>query len=179
MDRVIVLAWEKVSLVIPEKRDLDVMYKEINNYNLSRFMWPVKFYTKEKEENYLNSVLTWDKRFFIIVDNSTWNTIWWIWFNEYSDLNRNWEIWFMLYWDENIWKWFGTEALELFLKYAFDILWYHKVKLWVYANNPRAIRVYEKYWFKTVWVFKDEAYIMWEYVDSIKMEIMRNEWKGE
>lgn len=47
------------------------MYRGVNNYELSRFLRPVKFYTQEKEENYLNSALTWDKRFFIIVDNST------------------------------------------------------------------------------------------------------------
>lgn len=56
-------------------------------------------------------------------------------------------------------------------------MWYNKIRLWVFANNPRAQRVYEKCWFKEVWVFMEEAYIMWEYVDSIQMEIMKSEWE--
>jgi hypothetical protein len=41
-------------LVIPEKQDLDIMFKAINNINISKFLWPIKHYTKENEENLQN-----------------------------------------------------------------------------------------------------------------------------
>lgn len=178
MNRVIVLKWNLVSLIIPEKQDIEIMFQNMNNYELTRFLWPVKFYTREQEEKFLNKVLSWEHKFFIIYENKSEKVVWWVAFNDLSDVNRNWTIWISLYWEGNLWKWYGTEAMNLFLKYSFKILWLNKVKLHVYANNPRAIKSYEKCGFQKVWLFKQEAYIMWEYVDSIQMEILRTEYEN-
>lgn len=177
MERVVFVPWNRVSLVIPEKQDFDAMYKAANNVNITKFWWPVRHQTKETEEQYINSVLNWWKKLFMIMLNDSKNIIGSVWFHEYSDINRNWVIWITLYDESKMWKWYGSDAMNLFLKYAFDYIGSNKAKLQVYSNNPRAIASYKKCWFKEVWVFKQELYIMWEYVDSIAMEILRSEWE--
>jgi [ribosomal protein S5]-alanine N-acetyltransferase len=43
-------------------------------------------------------------------------------------------------------KWLGTEATQLVLGYAFNVLRLHRVDLRVLENNKRAIRCHEKVW---------------------------------
>lgn len=177
MERIIFVPGKRVSLVIPERQDFDIMYKSANNVNITRFWWPVKHQTKETEDQYINNVLNWGKKLFMIMLNDTKEIIGSVWMHEYSDINRNWVIWITLYNELQMWKWYGTEAMNLFLKYAFEYIGSNKVKLQVYSNNPRAKKSYEKCWFREVWVFREDLYIMWEYVDSIAMEMLKNEWE--
>lgn len=178
MERIVFVPWERISLVIPEKEDLDVMYKAINNVNIIKHLQPIRHNTRETEEKFLNSKLESADKFFVIMLNDTKEIIGWVAFNDYNQNNRNWEIWICLYDESKMSKWYWTEAMKLFLKYAFEYIWSNKVKLNVYANNLRAKTSYEKCWFKEVWVFKQEHYIMWEYVDSIAMELLRSEYEN-
>lgn len=177
MERIVFVPWERVSLVIPEKQDFDIMYTAINNVNIIKFLQPIRHNTKETEEKFLNSKLENADKFFVIMLNDTKEIIGSVAFNEYDVNNRNWIIWICLYDESKMWKWYGSEGLNLFLKYAFEYIGANKVKLNVFANNPRAIASYKKCWFREVWIFKEDAYIMWEYVDSIAMEILKIEWK--
>lgn len=97
MERIVFISWENVSLVTPEKEDLEVMYRWINNVNISKFLWPIKYYTKVQEEKFLDSVLNWEHKLFVIMENETKEIIGWIWFNEFSENNRNWKMWMTLY----------------------------------------------------------------------------------
>lgn len=176
MERVVFISWKNVSLVIPEKEDLEVMYSWINNLNISKFLGPIKHYTKVQEERFLDSVLNWEHKLFVIMENSTKEIIWWVSFNEFSENNRNWLLWITLYREDKMSKWYWSEALKLFLKYSFEYIWLNKVKLRVFCENSRAIKLYEKCWFKKVWTLKEEVYVMWEYKDEYIMEIMRGDY---
>lgn len=50
------------------------------------------------------------------------------------------------------------------------------MKLQVFKNNQRAISSYKKSWFKEVWVFREDVYIMWKYEDSIAMELLKSDY---
>jgi len=176
MERIIFINWERISLVIPEKQDLEVMYKAINNVNIIKYLQPIRHNTRETEEKFLNDKIEKADKFFVIMQNDTNEIIWSVWFNEFDDISRNGIIWICLYDESKMSKWYGSEAMNLFLKYSFEYIWYNKVKLQVYSNNPRAISSYKKCWFREVWTFKQDLYIMWEYVDNIAMEMLRNEW---
>lgn len=177
MERIIFIPWENVSLVVPEKEDFDVMYKAMNNVNIIKYLRPIQFYTKEMEQKFLDTVLNWEHKMLVIMKNDTREIIGSIWFNEFSENNRSWKIWMTLYDEKFFWKWYWSEALKLFLKYSFEYLWLNKVKLHVFSHNERAIKSYEKCWFKKVWVLKEETYIMWKYEDENIMEILRSEYK--
>lgn len=66
-------------------------------------------------------------------------------------------------------KGYGTEATELILKYAFQELGIHKVRLRVFASNEGAIECYKKAGFIQEGYFKDEVRIHDEYKDLIFM----------
>ena len=71
---------------------------------------------------------------------------------------------------------YGTEALELALRYAFDKLGLSKVGLTVFPSNKRASRAYEKAGFeikdilKNSWLMPDGRY-----VDMLLMEATRSQ----
>jgi RimJ/RimL family protein N-acetyltransferase len=53
--------------------------------------------------------------------------------------------------ETDVWgRGYGTEATQLMLHYAFDVLGVHNVFLETYASNPGAIRAYEKAGFKRI-----------------------------
>ncbi len=78
------------------------------------------------------------------------------------------------FWD----KGFGTEAARLILDYGFKQLNLHRVTLWVYSTNPRAIHVYEKLGFKEEGRKRESEYREGTYCDDVLMGILEREWKG-
>ncbi len=73
---------------------------------------------------------------------------------------------------------YGTEAIRLMLKYAFEILGLHKVYLNLVAYNERAGKAYQKAGFKEIGRRKEHWYFYGKYHDVIEMEIMRSEWEA-
>lgn len=96
--------------------------------------------------------------------------------NSIDDFTRKASMWIAIFDKKNQDKWYGTGAIELLLEYVFDYLWFNKLKLNYIKFNDRVAKVYEKCWFKKVWVLKEESYIMWEYHDEVYMEIMRKDY---
>jgi RimJ/RimL family protein N-acetyltransferase len=74
-------------------------------------------------------------------------------------------------------KGYGTEATRLILDFAFATLNLHRVRLCVYANNPRGLHVYEKVGFVKEGVLRQETYRESRYWDVIVMGILRSEWE--
>jgi len=72
---------------------------------------------------------------------------------------------------------FGTEALELMLKYGFQELNFHAITLSVLSFNQKAISVYEKVGFYEVGRLKEVMYTNGKYFDRIIMEIREEEWR--
>lgn len=175
MERVVFVPWERVSLVIAEKQDLETMYRAINNINIIKYLQPIRHNTRETEEAFLNNILQNGEKFFVIMLNDTKEIIWSIWFNEYDEKSRRGIIWICLYYEDKLWKWYWTEAMKLFLKYSFEYIWANKVVLNLFANNQRALKSYQKNWFRIVWIFKEDCYLMGKYEDNISMEMLKSE----
>lgn len=38
-DRIIILDWENISLVVPEKQDIEIWYKWLNNPEIQAYLW--------------------------------------------------------------------------------------------------------------------------------------------
>src|SRR5688500_30086 len=75
------------------------------------------------------------------------------------------------YWGEG----YGTEAMQIALRYAFLELNLNRVELGVSAFNSRAIRSYEKCGFKTEAVQREALYRDGKYHDIVAMAILREE----
>ncbi|MBZ0315758.1 MAG: GNAT family N-acetyltransferase [Anaerolineae bacterium] len=81
--------------------------------------------------------------------------------------------------DPNYWgQGYGTDATRVILRYAFLELNLHRVELYVYNTNPRAIKSYEKVGFQLEGVKRQAAFRDGQYFDIHIMGILRDEWQA-
>lgn len=76
-------------------------------------------------------------------------------------------------------KGYGTDAMRVILRYAFDILNLHRISLTVFEYNPRAIRAYEKAGFKVEGRARQFLNREGRRYDMIFMGILRSEWERQ
>ena len=69
---------------------------------------------------------------------------------------------------------YGTDAVRLLVRHAFDDLDLHRVHLHVFATNDRAVRAYEKAGFQPEGRLRDGALIDGGYVDVLVMATLRS-----
>jgi RimJ/RimL family protein N-acetyltransferase len=74
-------------------------------------------------------------------------------------------------------KGYAKEAMQLMLRYGFEQLNLHVIYLHVYADHPRAIRLYEYVGFKHEGRLRDRVYREGKYHDFLAMSILRAEWE--
>jgi RimJ/RimL family protein N-acetyltransferase len=75
-------------------------------------------------------------------------------------------------------KGYGTDAMRLILRYAFDELNLHRVSLGVFEFNPRAIRSYEKAGYTVEGRERGFVHRDGRRWDVIAMGILRSEWEA-
>lgn len=75
-------------------------------------------------------------------------------------------------------KGYGTEAVQLTLRYGFEELNLNRIALSVFSNNPRAIRCYQKAGFIHEGCLRQALYRTGEYHDEYKFAILREEWEN-
>ena len=81
--------------------------------------------------------------------------------------------------DKSLWdKGYGTEAVELMLRHAFDTLNLHRVFLRVFASNERAQRSYQKAGFVPEGTLRQAVFRHGRYVDMHIMSVLRSEWRA-
>lgn len=71
---------------------------------------------------------------------------------------------------------YGYEAGQLLLSFAFEQMNLNRVFLKVFADNPRAIALYEKLGFRHEGCLREEHYRDGHYLDVYVMGILRREW---
>ena len=72
---------------------------------------------------------------------------------------------------------YGTETMQLMLKYGFETLNLNRIFLRVYEYNRRAIRSYEKNGFKLEGQLRQARYQAGRYYDEFIMSVLRSEWE--
>lgn len=79
--------------------------------------------------------------------------------------------------ERDVWgKGYGTEATQLMVVYAFEVLNMHKVWLGVVKDNSAAVRCYEKAGFIQEGELRDEVYRNSQYYNAVRMSILRDEY---
>ena len=72
-------------------------------------------------------------------------------------------------------KGYGSEAIELMVKYGFESLNLRRIYLRVLMNNEAALKSYEKLGFQKEGVFREHAYKDGQYLDQVIMGLLRSE----
>jgi Acetyltransferases, including N-acetylases of ribosomal proteins len=76
-------------------------------------------------------------------------------------------------------KGYGTEATKIALDYCFNTLNLHRVGLWVFEFNEKAIHCYEKLGFKKEGISREAVYKNGRYWNSVDMGILKEEWNAK
>jgi len=74
-------------------------------------------------------------------------------------------------------KGYGTDAVRVLLRYAFEELNLARVSLGVYDYNPRAVRVYEKVGFVHEGRLRESVQRDGKHHDEIVMGVLRQDWE--
>jgi RimJ/RimL family protein N-acetyltransferase len=72
----------------------------------------------------------------------------------------------------------GTSAVKLLLEHGFHNLNLHRVSLQVHADNPGAIRCYEKAGFRLEGRLREKVFKRGKYVDMLVMSVLVQEYGG-
>lgn len=81
--------------------------------------------------------------------------------------------------DKSAWnKGLGTETMRLLLRHGFETLNLNRVMLRVYAENPRAVRAYEKAGFKLEGTLREAVFKRGKYGDVHIMSVLKSEWES-
>jgi RimJ/RimL family protein N-acetyltransferase len=75
------------------------------------------------------------------------------------------------YWDGG----YGTDAMEVLCRFGFEQMNLERIELHVFADNPRAQRVYEKVGFKVEGCMREADYRYGKYRDIVIMGLLREE----
>jgi RimJ/RimL family protein N-acetyltransferase len=94
------------------------------------------------------------------------------WYNRHAEVG-------IVIGDKSCWgKGYGTDAMRLMLRLAFDKLNLNRVALRVFDYNHRAIRSYEKCGFVREGVLRKDRFLGGRYYDTIVMGILADEFRA-
>ena len=93
-----------------------------------------------------------------------------------DEINRSAEIGIMIGEKDNLGKGYGSEALNLLLKFGFESRNYNNISLRVMSFNERAIACYEKVGFKRQGLYREAIIRGNKKYDMIYMDILADEY---
>jgi UDP-4-amino-4,6-dideoxy-N-acetyl-beta-L-altrosamine N-acetyltransferase len=126
---------------------------------------------------YNNRVKTGEVAQFIIVDKESNIDVGSVYLRDIDNKNRKCEYGIFIGEESCRGKGIGSAAAKLVLDYAFKTLNMNRVFLRVFADNPRAIRSYEKAGFKYEGTFKADVIIDSVPRDMVFMAILKEDWE--
>lgn len=135
-------------------------------------------FTKEMIDNYVHKIIDDETRYdFLIVDKSN-NVLGEVVINEIEQDSRNSNFRICLFKSSLCGNGYGTQAINLIIKFAFEVLHLHRVELEVYSFNTRAQKAYCKAGFIKEGTKRDGEFINGGYCDVIIMSILESDYKA-
>ncbi|MCJ1655441.1 GNAT family protein [Staphylococcus sp. NRL 16/872] len=159
----------QINLRALKQSDSNLILNWMKNDKLRYLIGTVYPITELEHENWFqNRMLEKDNRMFVIeLENET--SIGIIGFKNLDWVNRNAEL-FIYIGEEAYWgKGYGTQALELMTKFAFNSLNLHMLYLEVFSYNKNATKTYERLGFKQDGVLRQSKFQDGKYYDKIIM----------
>ena len=178
------LVWDRIYLSpkTTSEEEIDKYTKWFNDFQVTDYLTnssDLFTYNSEKERLENDVKCNENTRNFGIITLDWDNLIWWVWLNHISSVKRSATFWIYIWEEEYRSHGYGTEATNLILEFAFKYLNLHRVDLRLVAINERAHKCYLKCGFKDFWRAREEIFVNWKYYDSIYMDILESEFKGD
>lgn len=98
---------------------------------------------------------------------------------EFNQIARNAELRVVIGEEDYLNKGYGMESVELILKYGFDKLNLHKIRLGCNSNDERANKCYKKCGFILEGIIRDYHFRNGVYYNANMYSILENEWRSD
>ncbi|MBM7844910.1 GNAT family N-acetyltransferase [Herpetosiphon giganteus] len=96
-----------------------------------------------------------------------------------DQVSRTSEFGIAVYHPDYVGKGYGSDAIQVLLRWAFRIQNYRRIWLMTDSNNPRAIAAYEKCGFVHEGRLREHVFNNGQYVDVLQMGMLRSEWEAK
>lgn len=135
------ISGQKVIIKAIDKSDSQDILKWVNQEELRRLtgtLYPVSEF--EHEEWIKKTLSSSDKKLFLVLEKNSARKLGTIGLKNFNHTARNAELFISL----KVSGGYGTDAIETLVDYCFKRLNLHKIYLYVFESNTRAIRCYQK-----------------------------------
>lgn len=133
-------------------------------------------FTKESHENWIRTMVETGKVVqMIIMESKTDTPVGSVYVRDIDHTHHKAEYGIFIGDESTRGKGYGTAAAKLMIQYCFRELGMHKLMLRVYAENPQAIRSYEKAGFEKEAYLREDVCIDGKYKDIVLMAILNKE----
>jgi RimJ/RimL family protein N-acetyltransferase len=163
---------EKISFRHLIKRDIPLL-NEIRNECAKEYLHDSRTFTVEESVEWFEKT---KPDFWAIELNS--KMIGYFRLSNYSEANHNLYVGADLH-KEHRGRGFAYQAYIQFIPFLFKEYDLHKISLEVLATNERAFNLYKKIGFKVEGIKREEVLKEGQYINSIVMSILKNEWKDK
>lgn len=172
---------KRIRLRCIDRDDLPVFVRWFNDPEVRQFLSILLPLSQTQEERWFENMLQQppETHPLMIEVNiaESWQAIGNTGFVQINWYNRDTEIGIVIG-EKSFWnRGYGSEAMRLMLKHAFNTLNLNRVYLRVYETNLRGIRAYEKAGFIQEGRMRQALYREGKYFDILLMSILRSEWQ--
>ena len=151
--------------------DYEIFTKWWNDSNITDMLWASQdiMTLNRMRENFGKN---WEYEF-AIVKKERDKLLWTIHLSRVDYINQSAQLWIFIWEIDEHNKWYGSDAINALLSYAFNTLNMYSVYLWVRGYNEKAFACYTKCWFKKIGTRHHCAYYNWKRYNRFLMEILR------
>ena len=176
-----ILVGDRIILRDYRKEDLPYLRKWVNNPEITKYLSHIFSYphSMTNTENFLNSIMDGSSgmKGFVIAHKETEEYIGQIDLVKINWINRVGTLGIVIGDSGKLGKGYGTEAIKLMQKFAFNSLNLHKLELEVRDYNDRGIACYKKCGFIEEGRIRQNHFYDGKYTDTVIMGILKTEWK--
>lgn len=161
----------ELKLIPLRKKYLEFIRQVRNDSQINKYLFTNVYISKEEQERWYKQRYLKDKNYliFIACDNQT--PIGYGQIVHIDNLNYSCELGFCIK-PEFQGKGYGKALVDKLVKHAFKILKMHRIYLEVFADNEKALKLYEKYGFKKEGILRDKILKNGVFKDVLIMSII-------
>ncbi len=157
--------------------DLDKFYKWVNDPNIRKYLLLFYPITREQEKEKIEELAKDENNVMLsIVIKKNDKLIGNIALMKIDKIHRSADLGIAVFDLASTSKGYGTEALKLMIDYGFKTLNLHRIELFVFDFNTRAMKAYKKVGFVEEGRERESFYLDGTYHDTIVMSILKHEW---
>ena len=175
------ISWGNIYLSPINPEDYELWTKWMNDSRITDGMNQTKsIFSIGQEKDFLEKYSKDDNpksKAFAIINKNNDKMLWITDLGDIDYIDGKARLWIAIWdYDEHN-KWYWTDSVNAILFFGFYTLNLRNIDLCVYSFNEKAIKCYQKCWFREYWRRKESHYCNGKFRDEIYMDITKETWK--